>query len=335
MRALRCSAGLRGAHRGRATSGSQRRGAAEKLVVCEVSPRDGLQNQPIMVTPHDKRRLIRDLYRAGLRYIEATAFVSPRAVPQMADAEEVVPVTQTLPGLRAIALLVNEHGLERAKQAGATAVTVIGNCSDSMAKANNNRSSAQKSIDTAIRVATMAKDYGMFVRVGLGSAFRCPIDGRVDPDKVMDYCEQVMAAGQFDELGLADTLGTADPWEVRKLFTRVCQRWPGLISAHLHDTQCLALANTVGAIDAGVRIIDASVGGLGGCPFCPGAAGNLATEDLVMLAHKLGFDTGIDLEALWEVARSTERMVGRETGGRTKAWWDQEKRRRQAAAAQS
>lgn len=328
MRARQAAAALR---RG-AVAGAQRRGAAEKLTVCDVGPRDGLQNQKQLVSPEDKRQLVRDLYNAGLRYIEITSFVSPKAVPQMADCVEVLPVCDELPGVRAPVLIMNEKGYERAKGAGAKAYTIVAVCSEGLAMANNRRP-AQETINTAGNIVKLAAQDGAFSRVALAAAWRCPYDGKVDPDKVVDFADQVMSWEGVDELSITDVIGHAEPWEVRSLLTRLVDKYPGKVSAHFHDTQALGLANAVAALDAGVRIFDSSVGGLGGCPFAPGAAGNLATEDLVLLADKLGFETGVDLDKLWVVADGTAAMVGKETGGRTKAWFASDKQKRAKAAA--
>jgi len=310
---------LRGAPAPRLAVASARRGAAEKLTICDVGPRDGLQNQKKQVSTEDKIGLVKGLYGAGLRYIELTSFVSPKAVPQMADCVEVVAGTADLPDLRAPVLVINEKGYARAKAAGAKAFTVVAVCSDGLAMKNNRQPAAQ-TIATAAGIARQARADGGYARVALAGAWWCPFDGRVDPGQVMGFVEETMEAGP-NELSITDVIGHAQPWEVRSLLTKICDKYPGVVSAHFHDTQALGLSNAVAALEAGVRIFDSSVSGLGGCPFAPGAAGNLATEDLVLLAHKLGFDTGIDLEKLWEVSATTGPMVDKETGGRTKGYW--------------
>eukprot|EP01062_Namystynia_karyoxenos_P082863 TRINITY_DN9417_c0_g1_i1.p1 TRINITY_DN9417_c0_g1~~TRINITY_DN9417_c0_g1_i1.p1 ORF type:complete len:358 (+),score=98.42 TRINITY_DN9417_c0_g1_i1:95-1075(+) len=309
----------------------QRRGAAERVHICEVGPRDGLQNQAVMVSAADKRKLVEDLYGAGLRYMEITSFVSPKAVPQMADAEEVLPVCQRFPDVRAAVLVLNEKGYDRARAAGANAFTVVAVCSDGMAKANN-RKPAAETVDTAVTIARRAKQDGAFVRVALAASWVCPYDGEVDTNRVMDFGAQVMDSVAVDELSLTDVIGHAAPNKVRTLLTRAVSQWPGKVSAHFHDTQALGVANAVAALEAGVRTLDSSVGGLGGCPFAPGAAGNVATEDLVLLCDKMGFETGVDLERLWEIAIGVGGLVEKETGGRSKAWWLSSRQRRAAAA---
>ncbi|HEX6245770.1 MAG TPA: hydroxymethylglutaryl-CoA lyase [Polyangiales bacterium] len=292
---------------------------ASELSVCDVGPRDGLQNQPTLVSSDDKRALIRALVGAGLRQLEATSFVNPKAVPQMADAEDVIGELARLPEVRGFALLMNEQGYFRAKQAGVRALTVVAVCSESFAQRNNRRS-ARDTIDTARRIVTLARADGMYVRVALAAAWHCPYEGAVDPGHVRALADEVWSMG-VDELSIADTIGYAHPREVSALLRPLVDAYGTRVSAHFHDTQALGLANASAAIEAGVRVLDASVGGLGGCPFAPGAAGNLATEDLVLLAHKLGFDTGVDLDALWRVVEWLEGVLGQPAGGRTRAWW--------------
>ena len=292
---------------------------ASELTVCDVGPRDGLQNQPTLVSSADKRALIRALVGAGLRQLEATSFVSPKAVPQMADADEVIGELSAFPAVRGFALLMNEQGYFRAKQAGTCALTVVAVCSESFAQRNNRRA-ARDTIDTARRIVNLARADGMYVRVALAAAWHCPYEGAVDPGHVRALADEVWSMG-VDELSIADTIGYAHPLEVSALLRPLVDAYGTRVSAHFHDTQALGLANATAAIEAGVRTLDASVGGLGGCPFAPGAAGNLATEDLILLAHKLGFETGVDLDALWRVVESLERVLGQAVGGRTRAWW--------------
>lgn len=289
-----------------------------ELAICDVGPRDGLQNETTLVSSADKRALISGLAGAGLRQIEATSFVSPKAVPQMADADVVLSQLREHPDVRGFALLMNEAGYARAKAAGARAITVVAVCSETFAQRNNRRS-ARETLETAGRIVALARADGVYVRVALAAAWHCPYEGKIDPGQVRALADEVWAMG-VDELSIADTIGYAQPFEVRALLRPLVDAY-ARVSAHFHDTQALGLANAAAAIDAGVRTLDASVGGLGGCPFAPGAAGNLATEDLVLMAHKLGFHTGIDLDGLWRCVASLERVLGRPIGGRSKAWW--------------
>jgi hydroxymethylglutaryl-CoA lyase len=293
---------------------------SEHLAVCDVGPRDGLQNQPVPVSTDDKLRLIGLLHDAGVRSIEATSFVSPQAVPQMADADQVMPGTARYPDLRSLALLMNEKGYERARAAGTRAITVVVVCSEGLALKNNRRPS-RETVETAKRIVALARPDGVYTRVCLATAWHCPYDGKVDRGRVLDYAAEIWELG-IDELSVADTIGHAQPFEVRELSRQLVDRHdPRKLSVHLHDTQGMGLANAFAALDAGVRMLDASVGGLGGCPFAKGAAGNLATEDLVLMAEKSGLSTGIDLDRLWAAAEAAEGMVQKPTGGRSKGWW--------------
>jgi hydroxymethylglutaryl-CoA lyase len=295
-----------------------------ELAICDVGPRDGLQNEPTHVPTEAKRALIRALAGAGVRQIEATSFVSPKAVPQLADADAVVSELVEHPAVRGFALLMNEQGYARARAAGTRAITVVTVCSETFAQRNNRRS-ARETLETARRIVELARADGIYVRVALAAAWHCPYEGKVDPGHVRALADDVWSMG-VDELSMADTIGYAQPCEVRALLRPLVDAYGTRVSAHFHDTQALGLANAAAAIDAGVRSLDASVGGIGGCPFAPGAAGNLATEDLVLMAHKLGFDTGIDLDALWRCVEALERVLGRAIGGRTKAWWQAQAR---------
>lgn len=289
------------------------------LNLCDVGPRDGLQNQPDPISTETKRSLVRGLVGAGFRSVEVTSFVSPKAVPQMADAEQVLSVLQDQPDVRGFVLVLNEQGYLRAKAAGARALTVVAVCSETFAQKNNGRSRAA-TVETACRLAALGRTDGLYVRVALAAAWHCPYEGRVDAGLVRSMADEVCAGG-VDELSIADTIGHAQPAEVRALLKPLVERYGTRVSAHLHDTQALGLANAAAALDAGVLSFDASVGGLGGCPFAPGAAGNLASEDLVLMAHKMNLTTGIDLDALWRTVEALERALGKTIGGRSKAWW--------------
>jgi hydroxymethylglutaryl-CoA lyase len=298
---------------------------SEHLAVCDVGPRDGLQNQPVPVSTADKLRLIDLLYGAGVRCIEATSFVSPQAVPQMADADRLMPGTADYRDLRSLALLMNEKGYERARAAGTRAITVVAVCSEGLALKNNRRPS-RETVETAKRIVALARPDGVYTRVCLATAWHCPYDGKVDRGRVLAYADEIWELG-VDELSVADTIGHAQPFEVRELSRQLVDRFgPQKLSVHLHDTQGMGIANAFAALDAGVRMLDASVGGLGGCPFAKGAAGNLATEDLVLMADKAGLETGIDLDKLWSAADAAAEMVQKPTGGRSKGWWESQRK---------
>lgn len=288
------------------------------LTVYEVGPRDGLQNEKTLIQTDDKVRLVDALYQAGVRRLESTSFVSPRAVPQMADADRITAAVAPYQDLQSHALIINDKGWLRAQEAGVSAVAIVVVVSETLCR-RNNRMDVEQSITTALRLVEQARGVGVFARVYLAPAWVCPYDGPVAADDVLRIAERF---SHVDELAIADTIGHAHPGEVGALFERLANILPiERTAGHFHDTQGLGITNAYAAIQAGVRTLDSSVGGLGGCPFAEGAAGNLATEDLVLLADKLGLDTGINLERLWEAVELGGSLVGRRIGGRSAAWW--------------
>lgn len=297
----------------------------ERLRVYEVGLRDGLQNERAPIAAADKRRLLAALIAAGVRDLELTSFVSPRAVPQLADAPELAAAAAGMPA-RAAALVVNDKGYDRAIAGGVRRIAIVVVVTDELCR-RNNRMTPGDALATAERLIARAGADGVWRRAYVAPAFVCPYEGDVPQARVLEAGERLAAAGA-DELAIADTLGHAEPRQVGRMFRELARRLGAQrLAAHLHDTQAMGLACAAAAIDAGVRTIDASVGGLGGCPFAPGAAGNLATEDLVLMAHKMGFDTGIDLAGLWQAVRIAEELVGRPLGGRSRAWWDAQEAR--------
>lgn len=301
----------------------------ERLTIHEVGLRDGLQNDPTPVDTDGKVRLHDALCAAGLDSFEVTSFVSPRAVPQMADAADLLPRVRGRGGRRA-ALVINDKGYDRARAAGADAIALVVVITETLGR-KNSRMSVAEALDRAASLLARAAADGVHRRVYLAPAFVCPYDGAVDADHVIACADRVWNAG-VDELAVADTLGHAEPLEVGRLFERLGARFDmSRLAAHLHDTQALGLANASAAIRAGVRTVDAAIGGLGGCPFAPGAAGNLATEDLALLAGKMGLDTGTDLSRLWAAVDVASDLVGRPLGGRTGAWWRASSRADKAA----
>jgi hydroxymethylglutaryl-CoA lyase len=298
------------------------------LKVYEVGPRDGLQNEAALISTEQKKKLIKDLINAGLRAIELTSFVHPKAVPQMADADEIMRDTLTqYPDERLdfIGLVFNERGYDRALAAGCKAIAIGAAVSESFSQANTNMSTTQ-ALEMCHKLTGWAKKDNIWTRAYISTAWVCPFEGYIRPEKVVAYAEKLWEAG-VDELALADTIGHASPIDVGSLMEELGKRLDmSRLAVHLHDTQAMGLVNTAAAIQAGVRIHDASIGGLGGCPFAPGAAGNLATEDLVFLAFKMGLGTGVDFPALWDIVADLETMVGRPVGGRIRAWWESEER---------
>lgn len=292
--------------------------------IYEVGPRDGLQNEAALVATPQKLQLVDGLIAAGLRTIELTSFVHPKAVPQMADADEVMVTAlanyQTLP-VDFVGLVLNERGYDRAYAAGCRRMAFGVSVSESFSQ-RNTRMGSQEAFEICRRLSDRSRRDGVWLRVYLMTAWVCPFEGHTNMQKSIAYAERVWQMG-VDELVMADTIGHAYPLEVGRLLERVGERTDiNRLAVHLHDTQALGLANMAAALYAGVRTLDSSVGGLGGCPFAPGAAGNLATEDLVFLAYKMGLGTGVDFEKLWEVVRLADGLVGRPVGGRIRSWWD-------------
>jgi len=294
------------------------------LKIYEVGPRDGLQNEAALIATQDKKRLINGLVKAGLRSIELTSFVHPKAVPQMADADEIMAGTLATHGsdrVRFTGLVFNERGYERAIAAGCTSIAIGVAVSDSFSQANTGMTNDQ-ALKKARKLVGWARRDGLWTRVYISTAWVCPFEGPVQPERTIAFAESLWEM-EMDELAISDTIGQADPFNVGLLMEQLGKRLDmDKLAVHLHDTQALGLTNTTAAIQAGVRIHDSSVGGLGGCPFAPGAAGNMATEDLVFLAYKLGLGTGVDFVALWDVVEEIEKLVGRPVGGRIRAWWE-------------
>jgi len=277
--------------------------------VIEVGPRDGLQNEAVMVPTEGKIALITALAAAGIRRFEATSFVSPKWIPQLADAEQVVTGLPAVSDVIYAGLVPNERGYERAKAAGLREVVLVISTTEGHSRANLNRS-VEKALLDIPRIVQRSKTDGMHVRISVSTAFGCPFDGVPEIDRVLWVVERVAGAG-IDEVTLCDTIGVANPRQVFQTFTQVRQAHPHLkIGAHFHNTRGLALANVVAALDAGIRTFDASIGGLGGCPFAPGAAGNVATEDLVYLLEEMGVKTGLALEQLLEAAKLVAQLIG-------------------------
>jgi hydroxymethylglutaryl-CoA lyase len=267
------------------------------VTVVEVGPRDGLQNEAAIVPAAAKVELIERLADAGLAVVEATSFVSPRAVPQLADADEVLPAVHRRPGVRYPVLVPNMRGLERALHAGADAVAVFTAASEAFAHANINMSVAQSLLAFA-PVLQRARAEGMWTRGYVSTAFGCPYQGAVEPAVVAGIAAALSGLG-CDEISLGDTIGVGRPEQVPQVVGAVTASVPvERIALHLHDTGGHALENVAAGLDAGVRVFDSSAGGLGGCPFAPGAPGNLATEALVELLHAHGHETGVDADAV-------------------------------------
>lgn len=307
----------------------------ESIVITDVSPRDGLQNQSVAISTDAKLELIRLLAAAGVRSVEGTSFVSPRAVPQMADAADVVARAATAcPALRISTLVPNLKGLQRAHAAGAEEIAVVLSATETMNQRNINMGLAQAT-EVSEQTVLEARRLGLRTRAYVAVAFYCPFEGEVPFDTVIALTERMKATGA-DEIVIADTIGAAAPAEVKARMGALAQVVdPARLAIHLHDTRGLGAANAWAALEAGIRRFDASVGGIGGCPFAPGAAGNLATEDLVLMAGQSGFETGISLDRLLEAVDFAEALLGRPLGGRSSAWLRRQRSAAQAAPARA
>jgi isopropylmalate/homocitrate/citramalate synthase len=279
--------------------------------IYEVGPRDGLQAEPTVVATDDKLRFLSLLADAGLREIEATSFVSPRALPQLADADELMARLERRPGVRYPVLVPNARGLERAVAAEVDAVCLFTAATESYVR-HNIGMGIDESLAAFAPVAEEARRRGWWLRGYVSTAFGCPYEGEVDPRAVVDVCERLLALG-VDELAVSDTVGVAGPTDVRRVLDalRASGIGPEVVALHLHDTRGTALAGVMAALAAGVTAFDASTGGTGGSPFAPGATGNLATEDLVHLLDREGMRHGVDLDAVIAAARFIAERLGK------------------------
>jgi len=273
--------------------------SADRVTVVEVGPRDGLQNEQRILPPESKVRFVELLADAGLPVVEVTSFVRPDTVPQLADAAEVLARVRRRPGVRYPVLVPNMRGFERALEAGADAIAVFTAASEAFAQANI-RMTIAESIDAFRPVVAAARDRGMWARGYVSTAFGCPYQGAVAPQDVVRVAADLIELG-CDEVSIGDTIGVAEPADVERVVAELIGRLPvDRLALHLHDTRGRALANVRAGLGLGVRTFDSSAAGLGGCPFAPGAPGNLATETLVAGLHADGFRTGVDEAALAE-----------------------------------
>jgi hydroxymethylglutaryl-CoA lyase len=291
----------------------------DEVRIVEVGPRDGLQNEAVPVPIDVKLRFIQGLTEAGLSEIEATSFVSPKWVPQLADAAELWP---NLPlGPRYSAFIPNLKGLERAMQLGVTRIALFTAASESFARANVNMSLSE-TLDQISACADLFRGAGVargWIRAYVSTAFECPFEGKVLPGSVIGICESLLKIG-VDEISLGDTIGVASPKEVQNLGNEILsvfgERHRTTFAWHFHDTWGTGLANVSAALGLGFRTFDASAGGLGGCPYAPGAGGNLATEDLIYLLERSGVRTGVDLERLAQASQEILALVGKQPTAR-------------------
>ena len=282
---------------------------ARRIQIVEVAPRDGLQADPADLTTAQKVELIERLVAAGHTRIEAASFVSPKAVPKMADGEAVVAGAPRRRGVSYSALVLNQRGLERAVEAGVDEVCGVVVATETFSQANQ-RATVEESLERWRGISDAARAAGVRTAVTVSAVCGCPYDGRVAADRVLGIVAE-LAETQPDELALADTIGVGVPTQVAALFEGAAERAPGIARrGHFHNTRNTALANVAAAIDVGVRVFDASLGGVGGCPFAPRATGNVATEDVVYMVHEMGYDTGLDLDALIEASSWLETQLG-------------------------
>ncbi|MEV0248643.1 hydroxymethylglutaryl-CoA lyase [Nocardia sp. NPDC050712] len=277
--------------------------------IVEVAPRDGLQNEPGMIATGDKIRLVERSVAAGLRRIEAVSFVHPQRVPQMADAEAVMAGVPRVAGVSYAGLIFNDRGLDRALAAGVDEINVVVVATDTFSHRNQGCSTAE-GVERWQALAERAADAGLFRTVTLAAAFGCPFEGEVPAARVLDLVRQVRAAHP-DEIAFADTIGVATPDRVRAVLAGVRGLAPDTpLRCHFHNTRNTGYANAVAALEAGVQVLDASTGGIGGCPFAPAATGNIATEDLLYLLHRMGVETGVRMEAVGETGTWLGALLG-------------------------
>jgi isopropylmalate/homocitrate/citramalate synthase len=287
-----------------------------RVTIVEVGPRDGLQNEAAIVPSGTKIAFVDALSASGLGVVEATAFVSPKAIPQLADGEMVFRGITKAPGVRYPVLVPNERGLDRAEAAGVREIAVFTAASETFSRKNVN-ASIEESFARFAPVLSRAKSAGMRVRGYVSCAFGCPYEGRIAPEAVARVSSRLASIG-CDEVSVGDTIGVGVPTQVPEIVGLTVEAGVplGCLALHFHDTRGTALANVAEGLRGGVRIFDSSAGGLGGCPYAPGAAGNVATEDLVYLLHGMGYETGVDLARVAAATRALALAIGRRPASR-------------------
>ncbi|MGF1510109.1 MAG: hydroxymethylglutaryl-CoA lyase [Myxococcota bacterium] len=283
---------------------------SNQVSVYEVGMRDGLQNETAFISTEDKLLLVDHLVKAGLRRIELTSFVSPRWIPQLADHAEVARGAPRAEGVQYSALVPNLRGLNNAINAGLREVAVFLSATESHSRKNINKS-VQEAVNVLTEVVRQAKGAQLKVRAYISTVFGCPYEGEVEPSKPLELAIKLFEVG-VDEVSLGDTIGVAHPGQVRTLLSKLDKEVPlERLALHMHDTRGTALANCLAGLDMGIRTFDSSFGGLGGCPYAPGASGNLATEDLVYMLSGMGFETGVDIGHLTAASEAAQRLVGK------------------------
>ena len=291
------------------------------IFINEVGPRDGLQNQDVHLTKEERLQIIDSLVKANLPGIEVASFVSPKTVPQMQGADYIVENLNNSNCDYSV-LVPNIQGYQSAKNAGTKTVSVVPAATEKMNQMNINMSLDQ-SLLTACEIMSLGKVDKIKTRAYIAVAWECPYEGKVEEENVLKIADQLIEAGA-DELILADTIGAANPESVKSLVSKVIDRYSIQISAHFHDTRALALVNVWSALNCGVKKFDSCIGGLGGCPFAPGASGNLATEDIVNMLHQSGYTTNVKEDELMDAVRETSKILNYEIGGRMTKWLTKE-----------
>jgi hydroxymethylglutaryl-CoA lyase/(R)-citramalyl-CoA lyase len=282
------------------------------ITICDVGPRDGLQNDPRTLAPEVRAELVNRLAAVGLPRIEAVSFVNPARVPQMAGAEEVVQAIDRVPDVVYAGLALNDRGYDRLRETGLDEAHFAFAASETFNEKNQG-ASVEDSVQSAERIVARAHEDGIRATVTIGTSFGCPFEGSVDPERVLELAGR-LARADADEIVFADTVGVGVPRQVRHLVSEATKLGKP-IGVHLHNTRSTGFANAYAAIASGATVLDSSVGGIGGCPFAPRATGNIATEDLVYMLHGEGIETGIDLDGLIDVAQWLEGVLGRQLEG--------------------
>ncbi len=288
-------------------------GNGKRLYIQEVSVRDGFQIEPKFIPTAQKIALIDALSRTGVAKIEVTSFSSPKAIPTLADAVEVMHGIRRMPDVKYAALVPNRRGCERALDCNVDEINLVVSASETH-NLENVRMDCEQSLAQFKEIAGLARGRTL-INASLSTAFGCPFEGEITPSRVLEFIERFVAMG-IDSVSLCDTTGVAHPLQVAELFAAARTKFPAVtFTAHFHNTRSMGLANALAALDAGIDRFDASLGGLGGCPFAPGASGNVCTEDLVHMFQAMGYSTGVDLDALLALARTLPSIVGHDVPG--------------------
>ncbi len=280
-----------------------------KIKLVEVGPRDGLQSQSVALPTSAKLELIERLVAAGVRRLEVASFVNPRKVPQMADADALFAALPVRPEVSYIGLVLNHRGFERARSAGCREVGMVVVASDTFNRRNQGVGT-EESIATWLEIAAAARADGIAANVTISAAFGCPFEGEVEAARVVEIAERC-ARGEPVDMAIADTIGVGVPTQVSDLIGRLHEKVPGVpLRAHFHNTRNVGIANAYAAVQAGVQSLDASIGGIGGCPFAPAATGNIASEDLAYMLERMGIETGVSIPAMIETSQWLENLIG-------------------------